>query len=315
MMKALLYDRFGDAGELYVGQRPTPEPAADEVRVRVTAAAMNPKDVLVRKGKFVRFTGRKFPMCPGYDVCGFVDAVGVNVDGLCEGERVFGMIQSWLAGATAEYVCVPEGQLAPAPDLPCVEAAAIPLAALTALQALRDLMQVSSGMHICLNGASGGVGVYAVQIARILGARVTAVCSARNATMVEELGAHEVLPYDEIDAVSDRRYDGFFDIFGNRPYPTVAPALTPGGSYVTTIPNRENVLRDLRTRWTRKPARLVVVRSNRPDLEQLSSWVKLARLRPVVDRVYAMHEAAEAHRYIETKRARGKVVIRVDDGD
>lgn len=314
-MRAIRFHRYGSPDVLRWEEAPDPVPGPGEVRVRVRAAALNPKDVLVRKGKMRLFTGGRFPQQSGYDLAGAVEALGPGVRSVRVGDPVFAMIQSWRAGACAERALVPEDELARAPaSLSSVEAAAVPLAALTALQALRDLLRLRPGQEVVLNGASGGVGGFAVQIAKILGARAVGVCSRRNAARVAELGADEVLPYDEVPLASlDRRFDALFDIFGSAPYPRVKHLLGPRGRYVTTIPRPDTVARDLLTRLSRRPARLVVVKSNRPDLSQLARWIDAGKLRPVVDRVYPIEEAAAAHAYLETKRARGKVVLEIPE--
>jgi len=314
-VRAIRFHRYGPADVLRWEEAPDPTPRRGEVRVRVRAAGLNPKDVLVRKGKLRLFTHGRFPQGSGYDLAGEVDALGPGVRSLRLGEPVFAMIQSWRAGACAELAVVPEGQLAPKPSsISMTEAAGVPLAALTALQALRDLLRIRRGQRVALNGASGGVGVFAVQIARILGADTTAVCSARNAEWVRALGADRVLPYDERPlAEASETFDAVFDIFGTAPHPRVKHLLTERGRYVTTIPNAQNAARDVLTRFTSRPARLVVVRSRRRDLAQLARWIDAGELAPVIDRVWPMPEAAEAHRYLETKRAKGKVVLEVPE--
>ncbi len=182
-MRAIRFHRYGPPGVLRWEEAPDPVPGRGEVRVRVRAAALNPKDALVRKGKLRLFTGwQRFPLASGYDLAGVVDALGPGVRSVAAGDAVFSMIQSWRAGACAELAVVPERELARKPaSLSMTEAAAVPLAASTALQALRDLLHVRAGDEVVLNGASGGVGVFAIQIAKILGARAVAVCSRKNA--------------------------------------------------------------------------------------------------------------------------------------
>lgn len=310
-MRAAVYDRFGPPEVLrVVDDAPRPPDRRGAVRVRVRAMALNPKDVLIRKGKLRLLSGRGFPRTPGVDFAGEVLAAPDGA-GLAVGQAVYGMIQSWREGAAAEEVVVPADELAPMPaGLSMVEAAAVPLAALTALQALRDLLHVGPGQRLCVNGASGGVGTFAVQLAADRGAHVVAVCSGRNAALVRELGAAEVVDYTAADPLAPATpYAAFFDVFGNRPYREARRALAPGAPYVTTVPGPRAFVDELRARLGGPPARLVVVRSRRADLAHLSARIEAGALRPVVDRVLPLAQIAEGHRFLETKRARGKVVI------
>lgn len=312
-MRRVEYDRFGDASVLTLREAPTPTPGRGRLRVRVRAAALNPKDVLVRKGRMQWLTGRRFPRTAGYDFAGLVDAVGPGVDDFAVGDKVFGMLAGHSGGALAEaLVCSPRELAHMSEVLSFEEAAAIPLAALTALQALRDCARLKTDDRVLVNGASGGVGVYAIQVARVLGARVTTLSSARNLEFCRSLGADETLDY-AVDApfATPARWDCIFDAFGNRSFGAARASLALRGTYVTTVPTPRNVLDHLRTALGFPRARLVVVESHRTDLERLAHWVDAGFLRPVIDRVLPLEEVAEAQRYLETRRARGKVVLRV----
>ena len=186
------------------------------------------------------------------------------------------------------------------------------LAGLTALQALRDEGAVKGGSRVLVHGASGGVGVHAIQIARELGAHVTTTSSARNREHCRQLGSHETFDYAADDGLAIAgRYDCVFDVFGNLGFSKVRRALAEGGTYVTTVPGA-GVVGDRLASWvSTKRARLVIVRPNQADLELLARYIEKHRLRPIVDRMFPLGEAAAAQRYIETKRARGKVVLRV----
>jgi NADPH:quinone reductase-like Zn-dependent oxidoreductase len=313
-LKAVVFTRYGPPGELVCRDLPRPQPGKGEVLVRVRAAAVNPKDCLVRKGKFRLFTGRRFPQGVGHDFAGEVAAVGSHVAGFAVGDAVFGMTNGWRGRAYAEYLVAPAAEMAPKPAaLDYIQAAAVPLAAQTALQALRDLGRIADGAKACINGASGGVGTFAVQIARICGAEVTAICSARNADKVRALGASQVIDYTQGDILP--RLPGcdiFFDVFGNRRFHDLKPYLAAKGAFISTVPNR----RILIDRWmTPRPrgtrARLVIVRSRRADLDWLTRRIDEGRLHPVVDRVMDLETAGAAHTYVETRRARGKVVLQV----
>jgi NADPH:quinone reductase-like Zn-dependent oxidoreductase len=273
---------------------------------------VNPKDVIVRKGKFKALTGTKFPIIVGHDIAGEVVETGLGAD-LAVGDQVFGMINDFAGRAYAEYAAVDSQQLAKAPaSIDSSSAAAVPLAAQTALQALRDDAGVQSGQKVLINGASGGVGVFAVQIAKILGAEVTAVCSHRNVDLVTELGADRVIDYTETDLVElDEQFDAFFDVFGNYNFDKIKHLLGPRGTYVHTIPNARIFMEVARTFVRRKRAKIVIVKSKRDQLDWIRQQIDAGNLRVVVDRSFPLSDAADAHRYMETKRARGKVVLDV----
>lgn len=309
-MKAISYARFGPPEVLEIGERPEPTPARGEVRVRVHAAALNPKDVLLRKGKMRWLPAGSLPRIPGYD---FAGTLLDSAPGLPTGSEVFGMIQRNGGGASAEVARVPVGELAAKPSgLSMAEAAALPLAGLTALQALRDELGVTPGQRVLLNGASGGVGTLAVQIAKALGTEVVAVCSGRNAALVRELGADRVIDYTSEDPTAERGLDHVFDIYGNLPWARTKAMLHSRGRYCTTVPQPGAIVRGALRRVGLHRAALVVVRSKRADLERLSRWVTHGALRPVVDRTLPWTDAVAAHEYLETRRARGKVVLTFD---
>jgi NADPH:quinone reductase-like Zn-dependent oxidoreductase len=257
-------------------------------------------------------TGKKFPLIVGHDIAGEVVEVGLGAD-LAEGDLVYGMINDMAGRAYAEYAAVDCQQLAKAPS--SVElrvAAAVPLASQTALQALRNVARVKPGQEVLINGASGGVGVFAIQIAKILGARVTAVCSHRNVDLVTDLGADRVIDYTQIELVDlDERFDVIFDVFGNYRFDKVKHLLTARGTYIHTIPS-SRIFKDVaRTLVRRKRAKLVIVKSRREQLDWIRQQIDAGSMRVVVDRSFPLDEAPEAHRYMETKRARGKVVLEV----
>jgi len=311
-MRAVVIDRYGGPEVLRSAEVPRPVPTRGQVLVRTRFIGVNPKDVVVRKGKFQVATGKKFPLLVGHDIAGEVVEAGLGAD-LAEGDLVYGMINDFAGRAYAEYAAVDCRQLAKAPSsIELSVAAAVPLASQTALQALRDDAQVKPGQNVLINGASGGVGVFAVQIAKILGAHVTAVCSHRNVELVSELGADRVIDYTQTELVDlSERFDVFFDVFGNYRFDKVAHLLTTRGTYVQTVPSAR-IFKDVaRTFVRRKRAKLVIVRSRREQLDWLRQQIDAGALRVVVDRSFSLDDAAEAHRYMETKRARGKVVLEV----
>ncbi|MEM7135925.1 MAG: NAD(P)-dependent alcohol dehydrogenase [Myxococcota bacterium] len=311
-MRAVVIDRYGPAEVLHEVSVPRPVPKRGQVLVRTEFIGVNPKDIIVRKGKFKIATGNKFPLIVGHDIAGEVVKAAPGGD-LEVGQRVYGMINDFAGRAYAEYAAVACDQLAHAPEsVPNEVAAAVPLAAQTALQGLRDDARLVTGQRVLINGASGGVGVFAVQIAKILGARVTAVCSHRNVDLVRELGADEVVDYTETDLLDlGEEFDIFFDVFGNYHFDKVRRLLRSRATYIQTIPSGR-IFKDVPlTAIRRQRAKLVVVRSRRSQLEWLRQQIDGGNLRVVVDRSFALSDAQEAHLYMETKRARGKVVLEV----
>lgn len=315
-MRALVYDAYGGLDRLSFRDMPVPATGPDEVLVRVRAAALNPKDSFVRKGRFRTISGRAFPKYVGADFAGEVAAVGADVRGLAPGDRVYGMLEEWRyrRGTLAEYVAPRSREVARMPrTLSFEEAAALPLVSMTALQALRDVAQLREGDTVCIHGASGGVGTAAVQLAVALGAVVTTTSSAPNRELCRSLGAAEALDY-AIDTpfAAAQRFRIVLDAFGNLSFDRVKRALRPDGIYVTTVPSLRIVRDSLRTLVGHPRARLVVVRARRADLDAVTGFVDRLELRPVVDRVVSFDRAIEGLRHLETKRARGKIVVKVD---
>jgi NADPH:quinone reductase-like Zn-dependent oxidoreductase len=312
-VRALVYDRYGPAEVLRLAEVDVPRPAPGEVLVRVRAAALNPKDVLLRKGRFRLLSGRRFPKGVGLDLAGEVAALGPGVSGCAPGDRVFGAVNHWraLRGTVADYAAVPAAALAAMPRaLSFEEAAALPLAGCTALQALRDLGRVRAGDRVCIHGAAGGVGTLAIQVAKALGATVTTTSSAGQRAACLALGADEAL-----DRAADEPFSGartfrvILDAFGNLSLGAVRAALPDHGVYVTTVPSLRILLDAARTLAAFPRARLVMVRPRTAELEALARLADQGRLRAVVDRVVPLAGFLDAVRHLETRRAHGKVVV------
>ena len=312
-MKVVEYGRFGAAEVAQLCDRERPTPGPQQVLVRVRAAALNPKDIMVRKGKWWFLSGLGFPKRMGYDYAGEVAQLGERAQGFQVGDPVYGMLGSFVGGTLAEYVCAETDQLAPKPEgLAWEDAAALPLASLTALQALRDVARLKPGQRVLINGGSGGVGVSAVQIAKALGAHVTSTSSPANRQLVEQLGSDCWLDYAAQDIFAESgSYAVVFDAFGNRSYADARRALSAGGTYVSTVPSMRLALDVARSAGCRQRAGMVIVRSRKRDLLSLSSWVSNRQLRAVVDGVYPLADVVAAQHRLETKRTRGKIVLRV----
>lgn len=311
-MRAAVYARFGGPEVLEVRDVPRPRAKRGEVLVRVRVAALNPKDLLIRKGRMKLLSGTAFPRFTGYDFAGEVAEAPDGAGGLRPGDRVFGMLNGHRGGTCSEYVAVPVTELARTPErLGDAEAAALPLVSLTALQALRDVAGLRPGQAVLVIGASGGVGTVAIQLARSLGATVTTVSSSHNLALCRELGAHRALDYAAEDPLRSGTYDVLFDAFGKTRFEHARKALAPRGCFVSTVPSRAIFMAWARTLVGRQRARLVVVKSRAADLEHLVTRVEEGTLRAVVDRELSLDAIREAHAFLETRRARGKVVLRV----
>jgi NADPH:quinone reductase-like Zn-dependent oxidoreductase len=311
-MQAIIYKRYGGVEVLNQTSRPLPSPRPAEVLVRVKAAALNPIDCEIRAGRMWPVTGWRFPKIAGSDFAGEIVQLGPQVKDLQVGQAIYGFVPTTQGGAYAEYLTVHRDQTSPIPSgLDFQQAAALPLAAQTALQALRDLAKLQAGQEVFIHGASGGVGLLAIQIAKIMGARVIASCSHRNTELVKSLGADEVIDYTQNDIRKlGRVFPVFFDVYGNMPIHKVWHQVSKNGTHVTTIPSPANFWQQFNPLAKRR-SRVVLVKSRRTDLQSIAEWVEKGQLQPIIDRVYPLAEAAEAQIYLESKRARGKVVLRV----
>lgn len=322
-MQAVVYERYGPPEVLRVEDIEKPTPKKSEVLVKVHAASANPLDWHRMRGEpfLVRLdNGLLKPKnrLLGADIAGRVEAVGSGVTQFRPGDEVFGEIA---AGGFAEYVSVTEDKLATKPrNLSFEEAAAVPVAALTALQGLRK-GQVQVGQHVLVNGASGGVGTFAVQLAKTFGADVTGVCSTRNIDLVRSLGADNVVDYTQEDfAANVQRYDLILDVVGNCSVATYKRALNPRGRAVVigfTTPAlmfQVMALGAWTSRTGSKKIAIMLAKVNQEDLLFLKELMEAEKVKPVIDRCYPLHEVAEAVAYLEEGHARGKVVIRVKAG-
>ncbi len=326
-MKAIVRGRYGSPDVLELTEIDKPEPGGDEVLVRVHAASVNPADWHFLRGTpyIARLQlGLRKPKdrVLGCDVAGRVEAVGKDVTMFRPGDDVFGSPFMHGLGAFAEYVCVPEDLLAPKPaTLSFDHAAAVPLAASTALQGLRDHGRIEPGHKVLIIGASGGVGTFAVQIAKSFDAEVTGVCSTRNVDMVRSLGADHIIDYTKEDFTqSGQQYDLIFQLAGTRSPSECRSALTSNGTLVISSGESEG-------RWIGPVDRVIkalvlspfvsqkmvsfTVKPNKEDLQFLRQLIETGKLAPVIDRTYPLAEVPEAIRYLEEGHARGKVVITV----
>jgi NADPH:quinone reductase-like Zn-dependent oxidoreductase len=322
-MKAIVYHKYGSPDVLELEDIDKPVVNDDDVLVRVRAASVNPLDWHFMRGTphIVRImTGLLKPKNtrPGVDVAGVVEAVGSNVTQFHPGDEVFGTGK----GAFAEYVCTSEGALALKPaNVTFEQAAAVPVAAFTSLQGLRDKGQIRTGHKVLINGAAGGVGTFAVQIARSFGAHVTGVCSTRNVDMVRSIGADHVIDYTQENYTqSGQRYDLVFDTVGNHSLSENRRVLGSKGALVMAGGPTDSLLGILLSQTKALVlSRLVsqklvsfLARRRKEDLIVMQGLLEAGKVTPVIDRTYPLSEVPEAIRYLEMGHARGKVIIALE---
>jgi NADPH:quinone reductase-like Zn-dependent oxidoreductase len=321
-MKAVVQVGYGSADVLEFKEIDKPVANDDEVLVRVHAASLAAGDYFGMRGvpfpirMYVGFPRPKKNYVVGVDLAGRVEAVGKNVTRFKPGDEVFGECSR----ACAEYTCAEEDKLVHKPhNLTFEQAAAVPTSALAALQALRDHGKVQPGQKVLINGASGGVGTFAVQIAKALGADVTGVCSTANVDMVGSIGADHVIDYTKEDFTQgEPRYDLILDNVASHSFADYRRVLEPGG---TLMPNSGHagmgyvIKAFLLPLFVRQVERPFVARPNQDDLITLKELVEAGRVTPVIDRTYPLRETAEAFRYLDQGHARGKVVIVVANGE
>jgi len=321
-MKAIVYHKYGSPDVLELEEAKKPVPEDDEVLIKVHAASVNAYDwhFLTADIFLIRLMGggllRPKSTRLGADIAGRVEAVGRNVKQFQPGDEIFGMVR----GGFAEYACAPENVLALKPvNLSFEEAAAVPMAAVTALQGLRDTGQIQPGQKVLINGASGGVGTFAVQIATSFGAEVTAVCSTRNLEQSRSLGADHVIDYTKEDFTrSGQQYDLIFAANGYHSLSAYKRALTPKGKYVMAGGSKSQIFQAmLMGSWMSesggKTMGGVSAKRSQEDLVFLKELVEAGKVVPVIDRRYPLRETAEALRYLGEGHARGKIVITMED--
>jgi NADPH:quinone reductase-like Zn-dependent oxidoreductase len=316
-MKAIVQNDYGSPDVLKLAEVAEPAMKDNQVLVRVKAASINAGDLFTLRGNpwltrlMVGFPKPKNHIL-GWDMAGVVEAAGSRVTQFHRGDEVYASC----SGALAEYVSVVEDKLAFKPaNLTFEQAAAVPTGAITALQGLRDVGKLQPGQKVLINGASGGVGTFAVQIAKALGAEVTGVCSTRNVDMVRSLGADDVVDYTRKDFTQNgRRYDLILDNVASHSFSEMMRVLTPQGlivpnsghggmGYVFKAFLLSPFLRQLESMYLAVP--------NGNDLTQLKEWIETGKIKPVIERTYPLCEAPEAFRHLEKEHARGKVVITV----
>ncbi len=324
-MKAIVYTKYGPPDVLQFKEVEKPSPKDGEILVKIHAASVNALDRHALRSRpflirIISGNGLRKPKDPrlGADIAGRVEAVGTNVTQFQPGDEVFGVVT---AGGFAEYACAAENQLALKPANSSFEAAAaVPVAALTALQGLRDTGQIQPGQKVLIHGASGGVGTFAVQIAKAFGAEVTAVCSTRNVDMARSIGADHVIDYTQADFTkSGETYDVIFDVVGKSSFTRSVRSLTHNGRYL--LGNSRLSQRVRGRRMSRRSSKQVILWKARTaseyteDFKFLKELIEAGKIQSVIDRCSPLEQTAQAHRYVDTGQKKGNVVITVDQND
>jgi NADPH:quinone reductase-like Zn-dependent oxidoreductase len=323
-MKAIVYHSYGSPDVLKCEEIEKPAPKDNEVLVKVRAASLNPLDWRLMKGQpsaLRIFFGLRRPRFgqPGVDVAGVVESVGKNVTRFKPGDEVFGACR----GACAEYASAPESRLALKPsNVTFEQAASVNVAAMTALQGLRDKGSLKPAQKVLINGAAGGVGTFAVQIAKWLGAQVTGVCSTRNLEMVRSIGADRVIDYTREDFTkSGQRHDVILDNVANHPLSAIRRVLNPKGRYIMVgAPHSPSMIELLGgllkplmlSLFVSQKLSFFIAKPNKEDLTIIGELISSGKVTPVIDRRYRLSEVPDAIRYLEEGHARGKVVIVVE---
>jgi NADPH:quinone reductase-like Zn-dependent oxidoreductase len=313
-MKAIYYKQYGDLSQLEEVEIDRPKLTASQVLVKVEASAINPIDWKLLSGSFRYIMPVKFPAIPGFDLAGEVVETGAAVTQFTTGDKVYACQDIKQFGTAAEYTVVEEHLLdLIAEGLSAGEAAGIPLAGLTALQGLRNCGGLNAGERVLIVGGSGGVGHYAVQIAKAMDTNVTAVCSTGNVEMVRDLGADTVIDYNEqTDFATDMKYDVVLDCVVNSPYKAFVEVMQSDAVYIPALPSISFMIRSyLMPLYTKRRVKPVMLKTNGKDLNFLSNLVREGKLRTIIDSSYSLNEYRKAFERNQTGRTRGKIIINI----
>jgi len=312
-MKAAIIEQYGGPEVIKITEVPKPAPREGEVLIKVYAASVNPVDWKIRKGNLKMMLNKKFPKILGIEVSGTVEEMGPNTTGYAIGQRVFAGM-SYEGEGYAQYTIAEIGRVIAIPDsISFEEASTMAVAGMTAIQGLRNKGRIKPGMDVIINGASGGVGTYALQIAKVLGAKVTAVCSAKNFDLVKSLGADVIIDYKEVDFTKlPKKYNIVFDAVGYRTFWQTRRVLKKKGIYVNISPSIPLYITSMITRLNPgKKSKGFMLHPEMHDLEEVMNMIAEKKIKVVIDKVYPLEKLAEAHQYSESERAKGKIVISV----
>ena len=318
-MKAIIQTQYGKSEVLQYSTVPMPAMTSREVLVQVQAASINPRDWLIRGGKYqMQFAVPKLPLILGSDACGKIIKVGSNVKDFKIGQEVMLMKNPRDGlGCYAQYVVVNEKSIALKPNnITFEQGAAVPLCALTAWQALKNKARLVPGQKVLIVGGSGGVGTFAIQIAKALGADVDTVCGPTSIELMKKLGAQAIYDYKKDNFMDElKSYDIVFDTIGRHGFAPYMKALNNGGTYVSTIPSPQNLIAGIKTGLrsiffkSTKRVSMVLVQSNGQDLKEIASLIEEGKVIPIIDSVFPLHNASQAHDHSRSFRAKGKIIL------
>ncbi len=313
-MKAAVIYEYGGPEVLRLEEIPDPVPGDKEVLVKVFAASVNPVDWKQRRGNHRFFLKARFPVIPGYDVSGVVEKTGSKVSRFMPGDEVYGRLTKRFGGAFAEYVTATESALARKPkNLDHIHASGIPMAGQTALQALRDKAGLRRGMHVLIIGAAGGVGHFALQIAKYYGAETTAVCSSVHTEFLNRLRPDHHIDYRNTNYLEGPdRYDVVFDAAGAQSFLTCRKILKEKGLYISTLPRPKILVHKLISLFCAgRKVRTLLQHSSSRDLEILSGMAESGKIQVLIDSVHLLENVSEAHRRAEEYRTEGKIIVKI----
>ncbi|MCB8998534.1 MAG: NAD(P)-dependent alcohol dehydrogenase [Bacteroidales bacterium] len=313
-MKAAIIKKYGGPEVITIADIPRPVPGPKEVLIKIHAVSINPVDWKIRKGNLKMLLNKKFPKILGIEFSGVIEETGADVKNLKKGQRVFAG-KGYEGGGYAEYAVADESRTVVLPDnISFEEASTMAVAGMTALQGLRNKGKIKAGMDVIVNGASGGVGTYAVQIAKVLGAKVTAVCSARNFDLVKSLGADVIIDYKETDFTRlPKKYNIVFDAVGYRSFWQTYRVLKKRGIYVNISPSFPLYITSMITRLNPgRKSKGFMLHPDMDDLREVMNMIATKKIKVIIDKTFPLEKMAEAHSYSETERARGKIVVVVE---
>ncbi|MCK5005169.1 MAG: NAD(P)-dependent alcohol dehydrogenase [Candidatus Aminicenantes bacterium] len=314
-MRSIIYNKYGGPEVLEVADVEKPEPDANSILVRVKASSVNPVDYKVRRGDMKIMSGKKFPKDAGSDFAGVIEKAGEAVAGYKKGDEVYGFLNPMKGGTYSDYLIADPANVSLKPERFSFEqAASMPIAALTALQALNYLGNVNEGTTVLINGATGGVGSFAVQLAKTLGAEVTGICSENNMKLCKDLGADEVFNYAEEELnKSGRKFDVFFDAAAKSTFSKSKKFINSRGIYITTIPGIGVIInRIFNFLPFKKKSKFIMVKSSGIDLAILTGFAMTDTMEPVIAKSFKLEDVADAQELAESGKFRGKIVIKID---